>query len=278
MTNSIDTSKVEKLNSLKEQQAQLEKEIANQEKLAQNDQKKLEAIRYAKTSLDNEIQLLEQKNIATHNFIEQFKKINADIQINAVTTKRVKTPIAYVYDKNGKEIKWEGEPIARSINLTQISYKGYHINIERVYTGRYSRNLTWKMSLDYSVTNTMKQYTRVKTVIEKIDNKVAETIQKNFKAANLKKAKKYATAFLKATCPKSATIEINDTGRHIGHGRHSYWAPYTEVKITFANGNQILYKLRYDQNNIFKLNLITFKDTRLDDIKSDPEQLINHLK
>jgi predicted RNA-binding protein Jag len=270
MENQVDMEKVERLNQLKAQQEQIEKEIAIQSKLAQNDIKKAEAIQQAKNDLYLKIKKLNDIEIIKKHNIAQFPQLNSVKQLSKIEVK----PWTYLYDENGLNQKWEGDKISEDFEGTLISYKGHTLSF-------------WpsgKVEIPYSVANSCREYT-VKGAIKKIDEFEEEKERKNLDIQRKTAALQSATEFLKKSIEESnikATIESKKSGHYISSNRRE-WIEYDVLEIKFENGNFIKYRVGYQWNKelssiTYTLSLIEFKDNRLDDVKKDPQKLLNHLK
>jgi hypothetical protein len=273
MENQVDMEKVERLNQLKAQQEQIEKEIVIQKKLAQNDIKKAEAIEDAQKSLDRKVTTFKQ--------IEGIKQSNLKIypqlegKVSNITIKE--TPYTYLYKEDGiidYDNQWRGEAIEKVIETITVSYKGH------VFTFHPSG----KVEIPYKIANSFREYT-VKGAIKKIDEFEVEKERKNLDIQRKTAALQSATEFLKKSIEESnikATIESKKSGHYISSNRRE-WIEYDVLEIKFENGNFIKYRVGYQWNKEFSstihtLSLVEFKDNRLDDVKKDPQKLLNHLK
>lgn len=283
MNNSIDTKKVEKLNALKAEQKRIEKELAIQEELAKNESKKIEAVNSAKIEIASKLQSINTLNAHKRGFLKELQAINSSVTIIETEKSDSVTPYAYINSEQGGLERWEGEPIPYTYTYLEIQYNGYKIGVDEFTTGdSYNMRTDYKMTLSESITGRWNsKYTKAKTVIKKIDEYCAQQDSKRQDELNKKQAYKDGLAHLIAITPKGTKIEQKSGGRSYVKNRGHGWISWQEFHISLPNGNSAVYMVtpntRPDEPS-FNLILMSFKDTRIEEVKRTPETLINYLK
>jgi predicted RNA-binding protein Jag len=270
MNTSVDTQKIKKLNQLKEQQAQIELEIQNQEKLAQNEIKKAEAIYSAKTELKSKVVEAQLLNQFKASLIDKYPELQATHKPITIT----ETPWTYLFNGENYNEKWQGAPIKETITSIELKYQDYTLDIKP----------DGKVELPYSIANSYRQYT-IKGAIKKIDKYINEQdrkeAQKNAKAKALRNAVDYLTRSIKQTGAK-ATVTHKVTGSMVpdysSRRGTNKWIEWNEITIQFENGNLLRYKVGYNATETCTLSLQEFLDTRITEIKKDPISSIIHLR
>jgi predicted RNA-binding protein Jag len=271
MNTSVDTQKIEKLNQLKAQQAQIELEIQNQEKLAQNEIKKAEAIDSAKTKLKRKVVEAQLLNQFKTSLIDKYPELQATHKPITIT----ETPWTYLFNGEKYDEKWQGAPIEENVLSIELKYQDYTLDIKP----------NGKVELPYSIANSLRQYT-IKGAIKKIDKYINEQdrkeAQKNAKAKALTDAVDFLTRSIKQT-GANATITHKVTGSMVPDyssrsGSNKVWSEWNEITIQFENGNRLKYRVGYNSTGTFTLSLQEFLDTRITEIKKDPITSIIHLK
>ena len=270
MNTSVDTQKIEKLNQLKAQQAQIELEIQNQAKLAQNEIKKAEAIDRSKIQLQNRVIREQQLNQLKASLIDKYPELQATHKPITIS----ETPWTYLFNGGNYDERWQGEPIKETITSIELKYQDYKLDIKP----------DSKVELPYSIANSHRHFT-VKGAIKKIDEYINKQVQKesrkNAEAKALTNAIDYLTRSIKQTGAK-ATITHKTTGSMVpdysSKRGNNIWSEWNEITIQFANGNRLRYKVGYNSTETFTLSLQEFLDTRITEMKKDPITSIIHLK
>lgn len=283
MNSSIDTKKLERLNALKAEQEKIEKELAIQEKLAENESKKIEAVSSAISRIDSTLQSINTLNAHKRGFLKELQAINPSVTISETEKSNFETPYTYLLNEQDELERWNGEPIPYTCTHLEIKYNGCKIGVDKFTTGdRYNMRTAYKMTLSESITGRWNSsYTKAKTVIEKIDEYLAQQDRKRQDELNRKQAYKDGLAHLKFITPKGTKIEQKSGGRSYSQGRGHGWISWQEFHISLPNGNSAVYKVTANMRPgepSFNLILISFKDTRIEEVKKTPETLINYLK
>ena len=276
----IDNTKLETLNALKEQQAQIEKEIKDQEEIARNESKKQEGRDSANKYLLNDVEERRKKNLNINRYFQELVAENSEVKLITTSERFARTPSCYLYDPNEKynQLSWKGEPIiSEKQDSLEIKYKGHRIAIEHRSTKNSYRG-EYKMTLDWNIDDGDRAYKRAKTVIEKIDQYERTKAYTAKYTSDLKTATVNAIKHLQTTIPTDAEIVESTKSYFHGYGRNRKWSEYPVIIITFKNGNSVIYKPTHDETETFKITLESFKDTRLDSIKTDPVEMIKYLK
>jgi hypothetical protein len=273
MENKVDIGKVEKLNQLKAQQEQLQKEIEIQAKLAQNDIKKAEAIEYAQKSLNGRLINIKKIEEIKQYHLKTYPQLEGKVSNTTIT----ETPRTYLYKEDGTtdyDNPWIGETIEKVIETTILSYKDHILAFQS----------SGKVELPYKIANSSREYT-IKGAIKKIDEYVERLAYEN-------KIKQIQNNALQSAMDELEELfRVNNVDASFEHkisGHHSYdrrnWVEYNAIEIKFENGNFIKYRVgyKYDAEQlsgyVHTLSLVEFKDNRLEEIKRSPIKLINHLK
>jgi len=274
MENKVNMEKVEKLNQLKAQQEQLQKEIEIQAKLAQNDVKKAEAIEHVKKSLNERlIKVVKVEEIRQH-YLKTYPQLKGEVSNTTIK----ETPRTYLYKEDGTtdyNNPWIGETIEKVIETTILSYKGYTLSVQS----------SGKVELPYKIANSIREYT-IKGAIKKIDEyeeRLAYENEINQIQNNALQSAMDELEEMFRVDNVNASLEHKRSGYYSNYDKRN-WIEYDAIEIKFENGNFIKYRVGYkydtDQPSGYShtLSLVEFKDNRLEEIKKSPIKLINHLK
>jgi len=190
------------------------------------------------------------------------------------------TPFTYITLESGEHEDWHGEPITHPVTETKISYRNIEIGVEcvdvssSVFRSRYEYKLSVPESVDGSYTRT---YKRPNTVIKKIDEYHNKLDIERAQIKTQSNANKAAADYLEQTTPTGTEIKVDREWMPLKwHDQNGHYIHIATVVL--PNKNVIKYKVTYSANETFKLILQSFKDSRIEKIKNDPELLINHLK
>jgi hypothetical protein len=274
MENKVDIGKVEKLNQLKAQQEQLQKEIEIQAKLAQNDVKKAEAIEYAQKSLNGRLINIKKIEEIKQYYLKTYPQLEGKVSNTTIT----ETPRTYLYKEDGTtdyDNPWIGEKIEKVIETIILSYKDHILAFQS----------SGKVELPYKIANSIREYT-IKGAIKKIDEYVERLAYEN----KIKQIQNNAVQSAMDELEEMFRVDnIDASFEHKISGYFSKyekrnWIEYDAIEIKFKNGNFIKYRVgyKYDAEQlsgyVHTLSLVEFKDNRLEEIKRSPIKLINHLK
>lgn len=233
--------------TIEQRQALIEenkRQLAVQEAMLKNEEKKLKALEDAKAHFDKTVKVYQAEEKAYRKYYAELKKCSSAVLLEEKETVLQKTPSAYLMQDNGEwaTVYFESEKFTQKITKCSLYYRSHlievsiHVTEGEGYSRGYNRGYKMRWG-ERHIAYGARWYTVAQSVIDKIDEKIDS--EEREKKAKLEKNNLFETAMedLRKLYPH-ASITKDTTGYYTDNSRNN-WYSYNIIKIEFPNGSYI---------------------------------------